>query len=286
MNIRAYKLMLIAVLMLAGMAVPARAFAAGGFAFEPATGIYPPGDTFSVNVYADPKGTMAYTAKVTVEYPISKMRLKEFVAGPNTITLSQSGYDFNDPAMGRAVKTVGVPGGFNGRVLVGVATFKVVGAEGPTKVSIGGDSLLLDAYGQNIVSDFGAAAITIGTPPPAPATTTATTTDAGAAPFPVPPPPTADQLPGAAATAASQSDAAPAAHDAAAPAEKPAEKPADMAASSTSAAMAAPVAATSSLQAAAAAVAAASFRLNPMWWSALAVLVVLVVGKFMMTDLA
>ena len=129
------------------------------------------GQVFAVTITINPQSEKIYTTKAELKYPSDIFEMRSFSFAPNWMPLSQPGYDVVDNQNGVLVKTGGYTGGVSVPVVLGTATFFAKKAGNGT-VSVGSGSLVLNANGQNVVSDFGSSvSIKVSTPPPAPVST-------------------------------------------------------------------------------------------------------------------
>jgi hypothetical protein len=111
------------------------------------------GQTFNVNISADPQGSKAYTVKLELKFPANLLEVKSFNFGDNYswVAVSQPGYDLLDNTNGVLVKTAGYPKGFSSPVTFGTATF-VAKKDGNGTIEVGADSMVLDSTSKNILS--------------------------------------------------------------------------------------------------------------------------------------
>lgn len=145
MNILKYSVVLGTTLLL-----PISAFAAS-LTLNPVTVTPGVGQTFSVNITADPSGAKTYTIRANISFDPASVEFVSFSFAPKWIALSQAGYDSENNAGGVLIKTAGYPGGVTSATVFGTATFRTKSA-GASTVSVTNSSLALDAGGKNLIS--------------------------------------------------------------------------------------------------------------------------------------
>lgn len=159
MNILKYSAVLGTTLLL-----PISAFAAS-LTLNPANVAPKVGQTFSVNITADPSGAKTYTTRANISFDQASVEFVSFSFAPKWIALSQAGYDKEDNAGGVLIKTAGYPGGVTSATVFGTATFRAKSA-GASTISVTNSSLALDAGGKNLISGTqGSTKVTVATPP-------------------------------------------------------------------------------------------------------------------------
>lgn len=163
------KLSLISLMLICGLAIATVAYAAGSITLSPTAKTVVPGQTFTVVVAAAPNGS-AYTVKAVVRYPANLLEIKSFSFANGWLPLTQAGYDTVDNAGGVLVKTAGYPGGLTTGKALGTITFKAK-AVGSATVTVGSDSMLLDAGNANLFSAGGQTVVTIKQPAATPTPT-------------------------------------------------------------------------------------------------------------------
>lgn len=109
------------------------------------------GKTFILKVTLDPQGVKNYTSKMEIDFPANILKLNSFTFGGSWVPLSVSGYDLIDNTNGTLIKTAGYPGGVLNPVIFGTISFTAK-KEGSGTIKITGNSLVLGATGQNILS--------------------------------------------------------------------------------------------------------------------------------------
>lgn len=153
---------------LGSMAIAVSVFAATEVFFTPATVVsVRQGQSFTLTIGISPQGIKNYTAKTELRYPADILEVKSFTFASGWSPLSQSGYDLVDNANGIMVKTAGYPGGVSSPVTFGTVSF-VAKKSGNGTVSLGGNSFVLDANSQNVLTNMSARTAVVIT---APATT-------------------------------------------------------------------------------------------------------------------
>lgn len=120
-----------------------------GFLFSPGSGSYETNRTFSVAVFANPQGNNIYTVKVELKYPANLLSVESFNFSDEWLPLRKPGHDLIDNDMGILIKTAGFPGGFSSQTKLGDVVFRTK-SSGTANVSIGGDSMTLDANNNNV----------------------------------------------------------------------------------------------------------------------------------------
>jgi len=121
------------------------------------------GSTFSVSVSVNPGADKLYTAKAEIKFPADLLEVKSFVFGEGLMPLQQAGYDLTDNAGGVLLKTAGFPGGLTAKKSFGTVIFKVKKL-GVAEVSVGGNTMLLDAANGNKLVGSNQLTITIEAP--------------------------------------------------------------------------------------------------------------------------
>ena len=108
------------------------------------------GQNFTIGIALDPGDIKNYTAKIEAAYPSDLLEMNIFTFGEGWIQLNQPGYDLADAARGLLIKTGGYPTGFASTQTFGTISFSAKKA-GSGVISVGGNSLVLDATNQNVL---------------------------------------------------------------------------------------------------------------------------------------
>lgn len=109
-------------------------------------------ETLNVSVYIDPTSSMVYTAQVAVDFPADLVSVESFEYASYWLPITQSNYDLIDNENGKLIKTVGYPGGFNKKMLLGTLVLKAKQA-GNIDLSINKESFVLDIDNNNTFID-------------------------------------------------------------------------------------------------------------------------------------
>lgn len=128
---------------------PHIASAATAFSFSPLKISVHAGQTFTVNVRVNPKGTKNYTVKADIKFPADLVSVTKWQFGEDWMGLSQSGYSLMDNAGGELIRTAGYPDGFSGLTTFGTATFTAK-KDGTGVIEFTGGSIALDANNANV----------------------------------------------------------------------------------------------------------------------------------------
>ncbi len=146
------KITIAIVLVLLGVMVSTTyASAVSVFQFSPANVNTNPGKTFTLKVTLDPQGIKNYTSKMEIDFPANILKVNSFTFGSNWTAVSQTGYDLTDNNNGILIKTAGYPGGISSPVTFGTISFTTK-KEGSGVITVIGNSFVLGAAGQNILS--------------------------------------------------------------------------------------------------------------------------------------
>lgn len=125
------------------------------------------GRQFTVTIAVDPHGASDYAEKIEIDYPAGLLRMDSFMLGSGWMALSQPGYDSEDAVNGILVKTAGYPKGIAAPTAFGTIHFTALKA-GSGTVSIGGQSMALEASSQSALTGSGVA-VTVSAPAAVPA---------------------------------------------------------------------------------------------------------------------
>ncbi|MDO8557448.1 MAG: hypothetical protein Q7R98_03220 [Candidatus Jorgensenbacteria bacterium] len=125
-----------------------QASAATTFSFSPANISVKEGQEVTLNIAIDPHGVKNYTVKTELNYPMDLLEAKSFSFESGWIAISRAGYDVMDNSNGLLIKTAGYPGGISGVAPFGSVSF-IAKKSGNGTVSVGSNSLVLDATSKN-----------------------------------------------------------------------------------------------------------------------------------------
>jgi hypothetical protein len=128
--------------------------AATNFSFSPLKIEVKEGQTFNLNISANPQGVKNYTVKASIKFPADLVALKTWTYTDSWMPLKNSGYDYFNNESGSLIRTAGYPGGFDKTSIFGSMVF-VAKKSGIGIIEIGTDSFVLDGASQNV---FGNAA--------------------------------------------------------------------------------------------------------------------------------
>lgn len=146
------KLTISIILILLGVMVStAYASAASVLQFSPISVSTNPGKTFTLTVTLDPYGVKNYTSKMEIDFPADILKVNSFTFGDGWLPLSVSGYDLVDNTNGTLIKSAGYPGGVLNPITFGTISFTAK-KEGNGKITLTGNSFVLNATSQNILS--------------------------------------------------------------------------------------------------------------------------------------
>lgn len=111
------------------------------------------GEIFNVAISLNPNHVKNFTAKVELSFPPDLLEVVEFNKMDGWVALVQSGFDLIDNNAGLLIKTGGYVGGFSSHTTLGTVTFKAK-ESGSGVIRATGNSMILNANNQNVLSDF------------------------------------------------------------------------------------------------------------------------------------
>ncbi|MEK7542777.1 MAG: cohesin domain-containing protein [Patescibacteria group bacterium] len=127
-----------------------QASAAATFSFSPENISVKEGQNVTLNIAVDPHGVKNYTVKTELSYPTDLLEAKSFSFENGWLAVSRAGYDVMDNSNGLLIKTAGYPGGISGVTPFGSVSF-IAKKSGNGAISVGSNSLVLDATSQNVL---------------------------------------------------------------------------------------------------------------------------------------
>jgi len=169
------KILITSLIVLGGFLLVGSVWAATNISFSPTSINVSPGENFNLTISLNPQGIRNYTVKTEVSYPADLVEIKSFNFGQGWTALSQTGYDLVDNTNGLLIKTAGYPGGIPISASFGTISFSAKKA-GSGTISLGSNSIALDAENQNVLSSSLAQASVKITAPAAPSTPPSTPT--------------------------------------------------------------------------------------------------------------
>lgn len=122
---------------------------AATLSFSPMTVKVTAGQTFRVNVMADPQSSTGYTVKANMTFPADYLSLKSWTFDDRWLPLRQPGYEMTDNTNGKAVRTGGFSNGFGAPTKFGTVVF-VAKKNGTVVLNFASDSIILDRDNKNI----------------------------------------------------------------------------------------------------------------------------------------
>ncbi len=119
------------------------------------------GQNFLLDIYLDTNEKI-YTSKLVLQFDPKYLQLQSFKFWPNSIALTQAGYDLLDNTNGKLIKTAGFPSGIEGKVKLASVEFLAKSRVDLSKVKIAqNESMLLNSSNNNALDSATEAEITI-----------------------------------------------------------------------------------------------------------------------------